>query len=128
HTLELPRECELLFTDNETNAPRVFGPWAQSRSRWVKDAFHRRIIEVDRDAVNPERTGTKACGWVRVEIDGGSSYSMTMRLGPAVIPSVSEGPGGSGGAPPAHTDPSLTLGMTLERRKQEADEFYASIH
>src|SRR5438874_6431417 len=49
HTLELPHECELLFTDNETNAPRVFGPSAQSRSRYVKDAFHRRIIEVDRD-------------------------------------------------------------------------------
>src|SRR5213078_2069599 len=30
-----------------------------------------------------------------------------------VIPSVSEGPGGSGGAPPVHTGPSLTLGMTV---------------
>src|SRR5207247_10667439 len=29
-----------------------------------------------------------------------------------VILSVSEGPGGTGGAPPAHTGPSLTLGMT----------------
>ncbi|HJW92749.1 MAG TPA: glycosyltransferase family 4 protein [Thermoanaerobaculia bacterium] len=29
-----------------------------------------------------------------------------------VIPSVVEGPGGAGGAPPAHTGPSTTLGMT----------------
>jgi hypothetical protein len=30
----------------------------------------------------------------------------------SVIPSLSEGSGGEGGAPPAHTGPSLTLGMT----------------
>jgi hypothetical protein len=118
HTLELSHECELLFTDNETNAPRVFGPWARSRSRYVKDAFHRRIIDVERDAVNPARMGTKACGWCRVEIDPGASHVMDMRLAP----------GGMGGAPPAHTGPSLTLGMTLEQRKAEADAFYASIH
>ena len=33
----------------------------------------------------------------------------------AVIPSVSEGPGGAGGAPPAAPGPSLTLGVTLRR-------------
>jgi hypothetical protein len=41
-----------------------------------------------------------------------------------VIPSVSEGPGGPGGAPPSHTGPSLTLGMTARqtylRRQLEA--------
>ena len=52
HVLELPDGRELLFTDNETNAPRVFG-WTQSRSRYVKDAFHRRIVDGEHDAVNP---------------------------------------------------------------------------
>src|SRR5207244_10771089 len=35
-----------------------------------------------------------------------------------VIPSVSEGAGGSGGAPPAHPGPSLTLGMTEARVRE----------
>jgi len=30
-----------LFTNNETNAPRVWGAGAQSRGPFVKDAFHR---------------------------------------------------------------------------------------
>src|SRR2546425_2808205 len=49
-----------LFTDNETNGPRVWGEGAQSRSRWVKDAFHRHITQGE-DCVNPEQVGTKAC-------------------------------------------------------------------
>ena len=109
HTLELPEGCDLLFTDNETNAPRVFGSWAQSRSRYVKDAFHRRIIEVERDAVNPERAGTKACGWMRTEIDGGSSFVVEMRLAPA------------------HEERRTTNDVIALRRK-EADEFHQSIH
>src|SRR5207248_5348479 len=49
-----------LFTDNETHGPRVWGEGAQSRSRWVKDAFHRHIIHGEA-CVNPEQVGTKAC-------------------------------------------------------------------
>nr|MDP9361373.1 glucosidase [Acidobacteriota bacterium] len=83
HVLEFPSGTQLLFTDNETNGPRVWGPDAQSRSRYVKDAFHRRIIDGEHEAVNPAHTGTKACGWLRVEIAPGASHSMTMRLKPS---------------------------------------------
>src|SRR5581483_11801511 len=69
--LDLPSGSQRLFTDNETNAPRVYGDSARSRSPFVKDAFHRRIVGGDRDAENPANTGTKACGWMRFEIDGG---------------------------------------------------------
>ena len=41
--LYAPPGAQPLFTDNETNGERVFGPGAQSRSRWVKDAFHRHV-------------------------------------------------------------------------------------
>ncbi len=34
-----------LFTDNETNVPRVFGPGQHSRKPFVKDAFHRRVVQ-----------------------------------------------------------------------------------
>ena len=33
---------ELLFTDNETNAERLWG--AKSRTQHVKDAFHRHVV------------------------------------------------------------------------------------
>src|SRR5581483_2509273 len=78
YRLELPPEAQMLFTDNETNAPRVFGPWAQSRSHFTKDAFHRYIINGEKEAVSPVQAGTKACGWLRVEIDPGAHYAMEM--------------------------------------------------
>jgi len=108
YALELPAGCTLLFTDNETNGPRVHG--FPSRGPFVKDAFHRRIIDKERDAVNPAMTGTKACGWMRVEIDGGASHVMEMRLAPA-----------SG-------ERRAASGEVVELRRQEADEFYESIH
>ena len=49
-----------LFTNNETNAPRVWGPDAQSSSPFVKDAFHRYVIGGEQ-CVNPAQVGTKAC-------------------------------------------------------------------
>src|SRR6266581_4617843 len=43
-TLYAPPSDSPLFTDNETNKPRVFGPSHGSRKPYVKDAFHRWII------------------------------------------------------------------------------------
>ncbi len=101
---------EMLFTDNETNAPRVFGPGAQSRSRFTKDAFHRYIVEGDQSAVNPDRTGTKACLWQRVEIEAGGCHVMQMRLSAT-----------AGDLQPAIDHIFLT-------RRKEADDFYNAIH
>ncbi|HND05618.1 MAG TPA: hypothetical protein PL012_08050 [Candidatus Obscuribacter sp.] len=50
--------AEVLFTDNETNMERLFG--VKSRSKYVKDAFHRYIVKGEKQAVNPARKGTKA--------------------------------------------------------------------
>jgi hypothetical protein len=110
YRLELPPEAQVLFTDNETNAQRVFGNWAESRSNFTKDAFHRRIVSGERDAVNPAQTGTKACGWLRVEIEPGGCHVMEMRL-----------------APPERQPTTDTRQLFLQRRK-EADEFYSAIH
>ena len=108
HLLEV--EGELLFTDNETNAPVVFGADAKSRSPHTKDAFHRFIVNGEKGAVNPARTGTKACAWKRVEIEPGGSYTMLMRLAPAT------------GDRRAATDDVFL------RRRKEADDFYNAIH
>lgn len=36
-----------MFTENETNATKLFGASTENRSKFVKDAFHRFIIEGD---------------------------------------------------------------------------------
>src|SRR5690349_9063131 len=48
----------LLFTENETNCERLFG--SPSASAYVKDAFHRFVVNGERGAVNPLEQGTKA--------------------------------------------------------------------
>jgi hypothetical protein len=69
-----------LFPDNETNGPRVWGEGAQSRSRWVKDAFHRHIITGE-DCVNPEQVGTKACfHYANVPVPAGGAVVALLRL------------------------------------------------
>ena len=53
------RDCdELLFTENETNAERIFEQ--KSASPYVKDAFHEYVIAGEKEAVNPQSIGTKA--------------------------------------------------------------------
>jgi len=57
-TLDCEGNPELLFTENESNASHL---WGQTNpSPYVKDAFHNYVISGNRDAVNPNRTGTKA--------------------------------------------------------------------
>ena len=112
HVLEFPAGTELLFTNNETNAPRVFNPTWKSRSPYVKDAFHRHVVNRERGAVNPDRSGTKACGWMRFEVDPGEAAVMRMRL-----------------APQSHNRTAASdVDAVIELRRQEADEFYDSVH
>jgi len=105
--LKVPEGARLLFTNNETNNQRVYG--SPSRTPYVKDAFHRFIINGERDAVNPANEGTKACAWMRYEVDPGESATMVLSLGPPSTGPQSPAP-------------------VLEQRRREADEFYASIH
>ena len=62
---------EMLFTENESNAQRL---WDQpNASPYVKDAFHAYVISGQRDAVNPARTGTKAAAHYICDVPGGGS-------------------------------------------------------
>ncbi len=47
-----------LFTENETNAQRLYN--SQNPSPYVKDAFHEFVVRGQHGAVNPAHTGTKA--------------------------------------------------------------------
>src|SRR5262249_43996702 len=73
------RGAELLFTDNETNASRVFGPGHLSRSPHVKDAFHRLLIDGE-ECVNREQVGTKSCLCYSFTVPAGGSVAVRLRL------------------------------------------------
>jgi hypothetical protein len=99
-----------LFTDNETNAPRVFGAGAQSRKAYVKDAFHRRVVNGE-PAVNPDERGTKSCLHFVSSVKPGESMVLRLRLSPERL-----------------DDPLGMVDTILAERQKEADEFYDAIH
>jgi len=99
-----------LFTDNETNAPLVFGAGAVSQSPFVKDAFHRHIVNGEA-CVNPAQTGTKACLQYCFDVPAGGSVTLLLRLTPEERP-----------------QPLADISRVIAERKAEADEFYEVIH
>ncbi|HSR58086.1 MAG TPA: hypothetical protein VLL57_07850, partial [Candidatus Binataceae bacterium] len=67
-----------LFTENETNATRLWG--VPNGSPYVKDAFHDYVIEGRTEVVNPEGVGTKAAAHHFAEIPAGKSVTVKLRL------------------------------------------------
>lgn len=56
-------DAELLFTENESNTEKLFG--APNATPYVKDAFHRFVVNGETGAVNPAQTGTKSAALLR---------------------------------------------------------------
>ena len=78
HALYCESAGELLFTDNETNASRL---WGQSNpSPYVKDAFHNYVVSGTREAVNPSKIGTKAAALYRMQVPAKGSHVVRLRL------------------------------------------------
>jgi len=69
---------EFLFTENETNARRMWG--TPSATPFVKDAFHEYLVRGRHEAVNPEGTGTKAAAHYILEIPAHKSITLKLRL------------------------------------------------
>ncbi len=112
YRLHFDRAADLLFTENETNASRLFSG-AANASPHVKDAFHARVVERRTDAVNPERSGTKACGWIRFTLQPGATERVRLRLRA----------GSTGDAEPF----GAGFDQVLTRRRREADEFHDAL-
>jgi hypothetical protein len=68
----------LLFTENETNAERLFA--TPNPSPYVKDAFHAAVVEGRADAVNPARTGTKSAAAYHLVLAPGGRARLRLRL------------------------------------------------
>jgi len=98
-----------LFTENDTNAERLYG--TPGASQWTKDAFHRRVVDGDTGAVNPEGAGTKAAAWYRLDLPAGASAVLRLRLTSPVC------------AMPFGT----AFDEALRARRTEADEFHTDI-
>ncbi|MGD0964443.1 MAG: glucosidase [Candidatus Acidiferrales bacterium] len=106
---------ELLFTENETNNERLYQ--TPNRTPYVKDAFHRYVVNAERAAVNPEHKGTKAAAHYLSQVPPGQSWTLRCRLldrNPAENPQTS-----------AKTFFGAEFEDIFAKRLQEADEFYA---
>ncbi len=108
YTLQCEGAGELLFTENESNASRLWGQ--PNPSPYVKDAFHQYVISGARDAVNPSKTGTKAAVHYVLEVPAGGSKAVRLRLS----------------ARPA-SDAFGTFDKIFDSRLSDANEFYERI-
>jgi hypothetical protein len=77
-TLQCEGAAELLFTENESNAGRLWGQ--PNPSPYVKDAFHEYLIRGRRDLLNPARTGTKAAAHYLLDVPARGSKVVRLRL------------------------------------------------
>jgi hypothetical protein len=78
YTLYGEQSAKLLFTENESNSLKLWG--SPAADPYVKDAFHRRIVEQELTAVNPDRIGSKFGAWYRLEVAGGESKRIDLML------------------------------------------------
>jgi hypothetical protein len=109
--LSADASAQLLFCENETNNQRLFG--TPNASPYVKDGINDLLVAGRPDAVNPERTGTKVAVHHVLEIAGGASTSVRVRLSSAAASSAKPlGP---------------RFDRVLDARRSEADEFYATV-
>jgi hypothetical protein len=100
--------AELLFTENESNAGRLWGQ--PSVSSYVKDAFHEYVISDSNEAVNPAKVGTKAAAHYILDVPGGGSQTVRLRLVAGQAENAFSG-----------------FDKIFKSRIQDADEFYRRI-
>lgn len=97
--------ADLLYTNNETHNERVWS--TKSSTPYVKDAFHRYIIDKE-NCISPDETGTKVCFHYKdLEILPGESKVIHLRLTTAIL-----------------EKPLHDVDKIVAMRKQEADEYY----
>src|SRR6202795_4135808 len=100
---------ELLFVDNETNFPRIFG--VAGPSRFPKDGINDCVVGGRADAVNRAREGTKCAAHSHLTLKPGETAALRLRLSNAA-PGSGPGPFGP------------DFERTFAARLKEADEFY----
>src|SRR5207344_104035 len=77
-TLACEGAPELLFTENESNAQRLWG--GENESAFVKDGINDCVVHGAKYAVNPEHRGSKASARYVLTIPPGQCESVRLRL------------------------------------------------
>jgi hypothetical protein len=104
------RADELLFTNNETHNERLYGPQVKSASPFVKDAFHRYVID-GQHCVNPAKKGTKASfHYKELHIPANQSKVIRLRL-----------------CQQLSKTPLDDIDEVVAARRKEADEYYDAL-
>ncbi len=103
--------AELLFCENETNNSRVFG--TPNVADYVKDGINDHVVAGAAGAVNPAGNGTKVAALHKLTVEPGASARVRVRLSSASARAAE--PLGAG------------FDRVLEARREEADEFYATV-
>jgi hypothetical protein len=106
----------LLFTENETNAQRLVG--TPNPSPYVKDGIGNYIVHGKKDAVNPEKKGTKVSAHYPLTLGAGDSRTIRLRL--------SDQPVKDAGKVLAEQF-GKSFESVFKARIQEADEFYGAV-
>jgi hypothetical protein len=101
----------LLFTENESNAQRLWGQ--PNASPHVKDGINEFLVQGRKDAVNPAERGTKVAAHVPLTVGPGETRVVRLRL--------------TRTRPPELAAPFQDADRVLEQRLREADVFYEAI-
>ena len=101
---------ELLFTENETNARRLFG--TENLTRFVKDGINDHIVHGVKESVNPEHVGSKAAAHYKLSLGSGETVAIRMRLADSNFKGKNA---------------FDAFEKTFALRRREADEFYATV-
>jgi len=110
YVLQVEGDVPLLFCENESNAPRLWG--VDGAIPYPKDGINDHVLG-RADTVNPAGIGTKAAAHLHAVVPGGGDVVLRCRLSRAGAPSAA-------GAFVGFDD-------LVEQRRAEADEFYAAI-
>jgi hypothetical protein len=113
---------DLFFTENESNAERLWG--VPNAIPFVKDSINDRIVYDKIDIVNPQRVGTKAAAHYKFMIPPGERVSIRLRL-----TRVGDPPSKGYGAPSKKGggDPFANFDEIFKKRRDEANEFYTEL-
>ncbi len=103
-------DAKPLFTDNESNNLKLYGEQADDGRKYVKDAFHRHIVNGER-CVNPRHKGTKAGLQFVRKVPAHGSTVVHLRL-----------------SNKAMKDPLGDVDAIVAKRLADADDFYATVH
>jgi hypothetical protein len=101
-------DVELLFTENDTNASRLFG--ASNGTACVKDGINDAVVLGLHESVN-DRSGSKVAAHVRATVAPGGSFTVRVRLTAG-----------------QQSHPFAGCDAVVARRSREADAFYATVH